>query len=108
MSWQSECARVRINRTHGQPLELLKETGISFKKKKKNYKSTYKELKDFPGGSDSKEYTHNVGDMSSILGLGRSPGEGNGYPLQYSGLEKSIDRGAWQAKSMGSQRVRHN
>ena len=60
--------------------------------KKRNDKSTYKELKDFPGGSDSKEYTHNVGDLSSILGLGRSPGDGNGYPLQYSGLEKSIDK----------------
>ena len=91
MSWHSECARVRINRTHGQPLELLKETGI-FARKKRNDKSTYKELKDFPGGSDSKEYTHNVGDLSSILGLGRSPAEGNGYPLQYSGLEKSIDK----------------
>ena len=38
-----------------------------------------------------------VGDLSSIPGLGRSPGEGNGYPLQYSGLENSMDRGAWQA-----------
>ena len=92
MSWHSECARVRINRTHGQPLELLKETGIFARKKKRNDKSTYKELKDFPGGSDSKEYTHNVGDLSSILGLGRSPGDGNGYQLQYSGLEKSIDK----------------
>ena len=106
MSWHSECARVRINRTHGQPLELLKDTGIFARKK--NDKSTYKEFKDFPGGSDGKEYTRNVGYMSSILGLGRSPGEGNGYPLQYSGLEKSIDRGAWRAKSMGSQRVRHD
>ena len=40
----------------------------------------------FPGGSDSKAYACNVGD----LGLGRSPGEGNGYPLQYSGLENSM------------------
>ena len=93
MSWHSECARVRINRTHGQPLELLKETGVSARKKR-NDKSTYKELKDSPGGSDSKEYTHNVGDLSSILGVGRSPGEGNGYPLQYSCLENSMHRGA--------------
>ena len=35
--------------------------------------------------------------MGSIPGLGRSPGEGNSYPLQYSGLENSMDRGAWQA-----------
>ena len=39
-------------------------------------------------------------------GLRRSPGEGNSYPLQYSGLENSVDRGAWQTKSLGSQRVR--
>ena len=49
----------------------------------------------FPGGSDGKESVCNVGDLGSISGLGRSPGEGNGYPLQYSGLENSMDRGAW-------------
>ena len=46
---------------------------------------------DFPWGSDGKESTCNVGDLGSIPGLGRSPGEGNGYPLQYSGLENSTD-----------------
>ena len=45
----------------------------------------------FPGGSDSKESACNAGDLDSIPGLGRSPGEDNGYPLQYSGLENSID-----------------
>ena len=45
----------------------------------------------FPGGSAGKESTCNVGDLSSIPGLGRSPGEGNGYPLQYSGLENSMN-----------------
>ena len=45
----------------------------------------------FPGGSAAKESTCNVGDQDSIPGLGRSPGEGNGYPLQYSGLENSMD-----------------
>ena len=39
----------------------------------------------------------NAGDLDSIPGSGRSPGEGNGHPLQYSGLENSVDRGAWQA-----------
>ena len=43
----------------------------------------------FPCGSAGKESTCNVGDLGSIPGLGRSPGEGNGYPLQYSGLENS-------------------
>ena len=45
----------------------------------------------FPGGSAGKESTHNVGDLGSILGLGRSPGEGKGYPLQYSGVGNSMN-----------------
>ena len=51
----------------------------------------------FPDGSDGKESACNTGHPGSIPGLGRLPGEGNGYPLQYSCLENSIDRGAWQA-----------
>ena len=51
----------------------------------------------FPGGSDDKDCACNVGDPGSIPGLGRSPGEWNGNPLQYSCLENSIGRGAWQA-----------
>ena len=51
----------------------------------------------FPGGSGGKESTCNAGDLGSIPGLRRSPGEGNSYPLQYSCLENSMDRGAWQA-----------
>ena len=43
----------------------------------------------FPGGSYGKEFASNAGDLGSIPGLGRSPGEGKGYPLQYSGLENS-------------------
>ena len=45
----------------------------------------------FPGGSDGKESACNAGDMGSIPGLGRSPEEGKGYPLQYSDLQNSID-----------------
>ena len=52
---------------------------------------------DFPGGSDGKASAYNAGDLGSIPGLGRSPGEGNGNPLQYSCLENSMDRGAWWA-----------
>ena len=48
-----------------------------------------------------KEFACNAGDLGLIPGLGRSPGEGNGYPLQYSGLENSMDRGAWQATVHG-------
>ena len=46
---------------------------------------------DFPGSSDSKESACNAGDLGSISGLGRSPGEGEGSPLQYSGLENPMD-----------------
>ena len=53
--------------------------------------------KGFPGGSVVKNPPVNAGDMSSIPGLGRSPGVGNVNPLQYSCLENSMDRGAWQA-----------
>ena len=49
------------------------------------------------GGSDCKESACNAGDPGSIPGLGRSPGEGNGYPLQYSCLENPMDRVAWWA-----------
>ena len=49
----------------------------------------------FPGGSDSKASACSTGDPGLIPGLGRSPGEGNGDPLQYSCLENSMDRGAW-------------
>ena len=56
---------------------------------------------DFPGGSDGKESACNVGDPGSIPSLGRSPGEGNGKPLQYSVLENSMDRGAWQVAVHG-------
>ena len=53
------------------------------------------------GGSDSKESVCNLGNPGSIPELGRSPGEGNGYPLQYSCLENSMDRGAWWATVHG-------
>ena len=57
----------------------------------------------FPHDSDDRESAYNAGDMGSIPGLGRSPGEGNGNPLQYSCLGGPMNRG-----SMGSQNVRHN
>ena len=51
----------------------------------------------FPGSSDSKQSVCDAGDLGSIPGSGRSPGEGNGYPFQYFCLEKSMDRGGWWA-----------
>ena len=50
----------------------------------------------------------NAGDMDLIPGSGRSPGEGNGNPLQHSCQENPKERGAWQVQSMGSQRVKHD
>ena len=47
--------------------------------------------------------SHNAGDLGLIPESGRSPGEGNGYPFQYSCLENSMDKESWQASSMGSQ-----
>ena len=60
-------------------------------------------------GSDGKASAYNVGDLGSIPGSGRFPGEGNGNPLQYSCLENPMDGGAWcRLLSMGSQRVGHD
>ena len=55
----------------------------------------------FPGGSDGKESACNAGDPGLIPGSGRYPGEGNGYPLQFSCLENPMGRGAWQATAHG-------
>ena len=54
-------------------------------------------FKGFPGSSEDKASAYNAGDLGSIPGLGRSPGEGNGNPLQYSCLKNPTDRAAWQA-----------
>ena len=58
---------------------------------------------DFPSSSNGKESACSVGDLGSIPGLERTPGEGHGNPLQYSCLDNSMDREAWRA--MESQRV---
>ena len=68
----------------------------------------FSKFANFPGGSDGKVSAYNAGDLGSIPGWGRSPGEGNGNPLQYSGLENPMDRGACRLQSMGSQRVGHD
>ena len=66
------------------------------------------DLWDFPGGLVIKNPHANAGCMGLIPGLGRSPGEGYGNPLQYSCLGNPMDRGAWQAIVHGVQRVRHD
>ena len=54
-------------------------------------------IRSFPGGSNGKEFACNSGDLDLIPGLGRFPGEGNGYPLQYSCLENPMNKGTWWA-----------
>ena len=65
-------------------------------------------FKGFPGGAEVKASACSMGDLGSIPGSGRSPGEGNGNPLQYSCLENPMDGGAWWATVHGSQRVGHD
>ena len=55
----------------------------------------------FPDGSDGKDSACSAGDLSSTLGSGRPPGEGNGYPFHYSCIENSMDPGAWRATIHG-------
>ena len=68
----------------------------------------YRNVWGFPDDSVNKESACNAGDPASIPGLGRSSGEGNGNPLQYSCLENHMGRGAWQAKVHGVTRVGHD
>ena len=61
---------------------------------------------DLPGGSADEESACNAGDLGSVPRLGRYPRGGKGYPLQYSCLKNSMDRGAWQAAVHGVARCR--
>ena len=63
--------------------------------------NTVSTIADFHGGSDGKTSVYNVGDPGSIPGWGRSPGEENGNPLQYSCLENTMDGGTWYATVHG-------
>ena len=70
--------------------------------------SQSKTFLDFPHSSVGKESACNAGDLGSIPGSGRFPGEGNGNPLQYPCLENPMDRGAWRATVHGAARVGHD
>ena len=70
--------------------------------------SHYLSILGFPHSSVGKESSCNAGDLGSIPGLGRSPGEGNGNPLQYFCLENPMDRGTWWSTLHGATRVRHD
>ena len=67
----------------------------------KYFNAGYNVLRGFPGGSVVKNLLAKAGDSGSVSGLGRSHGEGNGNPLQYSCLENPMDRGAWWATVHG-------
>ena len=67
--------------------------------KSPNYRCIH--IHEAPSASDGEESACNAGEPGSIHGLGRSPGEGNGKPLQYSGLENPMDRGAWGVRVHG-------
>ena len=65
-------------------------------------------IKGFPGVSNGTESAYNVGDLGSILGLGRSPAKGHGNPLQYTCLENPQGQRSWRATVHGVAGVRHN
>ena len=69
------------------------------------YLNTSPSIREFPNSSVGKKFAGSTGDLGSVSGLGRFPGEGNGNPLQYSCLEIPIDREAWQATVHGVTRV---
>ena len=71
------------------------------KEERKDYNQHFWHLLVFPGASDGKEPACSAGDPGSIPGLGRSPGEGNGYLLQHPCLENSRDRESWRATVHG-------
>ena len=90
-----QCKEITENNRMGKARNLLKkirDTKGTFHAKMGTIKDR---MGNFPGGSDGKASTVNEGDLGSIPGSGRSPGEGNGNPLQYSCLENPMDEGAW-------------
>ena len=103
--WQVSVSTVNLSWHPGPPVspELLAVFGCSrtWVSLSVNSCIPWGTFKGFPDGSNGKESTCNAGDLGSIPGLGRSPGEWNGYPLQYSCLVNSMDRGAWRATVHG-------
>ena len=83
---------------YGVRVGMLGSVWVFFCKKLKTFKDIYIYIYlGFPGSSDGKAIPYNEGDLGSIPGLGRSPGERNGNPLQYSCLENPMDQEAWWA-----------
>ena len=103
------CNKSEFRRLSAEELMLLncgvrKDLRVPWTTRRSNQsilKEISPEYSAFPGGSDGKQSTCNAGDLASIPGLARSPGDGNGNPLQYSCLENPMDRGTWQATVLG-------
>ena len=95
--FSDECKEIEENNRMGKTRDLFKK----IRDNKGTFHAKMGTIKDrtwnFPGGSDGKASTRNEGDLGSIPGSGRSPGEGNGNPLQCSCLENPRDWGAWRA-----------
>ena len=87
--WKEVSRRIRINLLTANSQQQQK------KKKKKKKEQEYGAKRDFPSGSDSKASAYHGRDLDSIPESGRSPGEGNGNPFQYSCLENPMDCGTW-------------
>ena len=104
---------IKVFHTHECPVEHLK---VGWDKRQffvvyncPTYNRIYSiPYRGFPGNSVGKESACRAGGLGSIAGSGRSPGEGNGNPLQYSCLENPMDREAWRATVHGVARVGHN
>ena len=90
-----------LNKNYQIARELLNNRGIILPLYHVLYNTLYIFLKGFPDGSEDKASACDAGDLGLIPGLGRSPGEGNGNPLQYSCLENPMDRGALWATVHG-------
>ena len=96
-AWRATVHRAAKSRTRLSDLACTRTSQTSnkdFLAATANFRETLL-YRGFSGGSDCKESAGNAGDLGSISALGRYPREGNGYPLQYSCLENSMDRGAW-------------
>ena len=88
--------------------DIVPQPGIQPRSSASGAALTVEFISGFPGGSGDKESAYNAKNPGSILGLRRSPGEENGNPLQYSCLEKPMEREPWRASEHGSQRVGHD
>ena len=101
--WSSEGDRERnLRRGQRSNRRLITQWFLWTSSKDQCIEETEAKYKRFPCGLDGKESACSVRDPGLIPGLGRSPGEGHGYPLRYSCLENSMDRGAWQVAVHGT------